>query len=113
MNRFIYLISFATLLILSSCSGSGELAERETPSFDDYLTYSEQITPQYLRSHLEIFASDSLMGRNTGTEGETMAARYLINEYQRIGISPKGVNGTYLQPFIMNAEQTDSLVYDL
>ncbi len=113
MNRFIYLISFATLLILSSCAGSGELAERETPSFDDYLTYSEQITPQYLRSHLEIFASDSLMGRNTGTEGETMAARYLINEYQQMGIAPMGDNGSYLQPFILNAEQTDSLVYNV
>ena len=113
MTRLFYLISFLILLAFAGCAGSSELSERETPPFDDYLPYSNQITPEYLRSHLEIFASDSLMGRNTGTEGETMAARYLINEYQRIGISPKGVNGTYLQPFIMNAEQTDSLVYDL
>ena len=113
MNRFIYLISIATLLILSSCAGSGELAERETPSFDNYLPYSSQITPEYLRSHLEIFASDSLMGRNTGTEGETMAARYLINQYQELGITPMGENGSYLQPFILNAEQTDSLVYSM
>ena len=113
MNRFVYLVGFTILLILSACAGSGELAERETPPFEDYLPYSDQITPQYLRSHLEIFASDSLMGRNTGTEGETMAARYLINEYQELGISSKGVDGSYLQPFMINAEQTDSLVYDL
>ena len=113
MTRFFTLVSFATLLIIAGCAGSGELAERETPAFEDYLPYSEQITPEYLRSHLEIFASDSLMGRNTGTEGETMAARYLINEYERIGIEPKGVEGSYLQPFILNAEQTDSLVYDV
>jgi len=113
MTRFFYLISFATLLLLTGCAGSSELAERETPSFNDYIPYSNLITPDYLRSHLEIFASDSLMGRNTGTEGETMAAQYLINQYRELGITPKGVNGTYLQPFIMNAEQTDSLVYNV
>lgn len=113
MTRFIYLPVVAALLLLTGCAGSGELAERETPALEDYLTYSNQITPEYLRSHLEIFASDSLMGRNTGTEGETMAARYLINEYEQLGISPMGVDGSYLQPFILNAEQTDSLVYNV
>jgi len=113
MTRFLYVISFITILIISGCTGSGELAEQQTPVFDDYLPYSEQITPEYLRSHLEIFASDSLMGRNTGTEGETMAARYLINHYQELGISPMGTDGSYLQPFILNAEQTDSLVYNV
>lgn len=113
MIRYIKLISFLILLTIAGCAGSSELSERETPSFGDYLPYSNQITPEYLRSHLEIFASDSLMGRNTGTEGETMAARYLINEYERIGIESKGVEGSYLQPFILNAEQTDSLVYDV
>lgn len=113
MTRFLYFSIFAAILFLNGCAGSGELAERETPPFDEYLPFSNQITPDYLRSHLEIFSHDSLMGRNTGTEGETKAARYLINQYQELGISPKGVNGGYLQPFILNAERTDSLVYNL
>lgn len=113
MTRFFYLISFAAILVLSGCAGTSELAERQTPAFNDYLPYSEQITPDYLRSHLEIFASDSLMGRNTGTEGEEMAARYLIDHYQELGIPSMGPDGSYLQPFIMNAEQTDSLVYNV
>jgi len=113
MIRFVSLTIFAALLFLAGCAGTGELADHETPSFNDYMPYSDQITPDYLRSHLEIFSSDSLMGRNTGTEGEILAARYLINKYQEMGISPMGVNGSYLQPFIMNAERTDSLVYDV
>lgn len=113
MTRFLYLISFAAILILSGCAGTSEIAERQTPAFDDYLPYSEKITPEYLRSHLEIFASDSMMGRNTGTEGEKMAARYLIDHYRELGIPSMGPDGSYLQPFIMNAEQTDSLVYNV
>ena len=113
MTRFLSLTSFAALLFLAGCAGSGELAERETPSFNDYMPYSDQITPDYLRSHLEIFASDSLMGRNTGTDGEEMAAQYLIDRYRELGIAPKGVDGSYLQPFILNAERTDSLVYNV
>lgn len=112
MTRFLYLLSFTAILLLTGCAGSGELAERNTPSFDEYMPYSNQITPDYLRSHLEIFASDSLMGRNTGTEGETMAAQYLISHYKEMGIEPMGTDG-YLQPFILNAEQTDSLVYNV
>lgn len=112
MTRLLSLLSIAAILVVTGCAGSGGLAERETPSFDDYIPYSDQITPDYLRSHLEIFASDSLMGRNTGTEGETMAAQYLISHYQDMGIDPKGTDG-YLQPFILNAERTDSLVYDV
>lgn len=113
MTRLLSLISFAAILVVTGCAGSGELTEHETSSFDDYMPFSDQITPEYLRSHLEIFASDSLMGRNTGTEGETMAAQYLISHYQKMGIQPMGTDGSYRQPFIMNAEQTDSLVYDV
>ncbi|WP_340103989.1 M28 family peptidase [Rhodohalobacter sp. 8-1] len=112
MTRFLSLLSTAAILIVTGCAGSGELADRETPSFDNYMPYSEQITPDYLRSHLEIFASDSLMGRNTGTEGETMAAQYLISHYREMGIEPMGTDG-YLQPFVLNAEQTDSLVFNM
>ena len=113
MTRTLSAISVIIILILSGCAGSGELAERETPAFDDYMSYSNSITPEYLRSHLEIFASDSLMGRNTGTDGEEMAANYIISQYQQMGITPKGTNGSYLQPFMLNAERTDSLVYNV
>lgn len=113
MTRFLYVITAFTLLLMAGCAGTEELTERESRPLEDFTSYSSQITPEALRSHLEVFAHDSLMGRNTGTEGEDKAARYLINKYEELGISPKGVDDSYLQPFILNAEKTDSLVYNL
>lgn len=113
MTRFSFIIPALVLFLLAGCAGTGELTERESRPLEDFTPYSSQIMPEYLRSHLEIFSHDSLMGRNTGTEGEEKATRYLISRYEKLGISPKGVDGSYLQPFILNAEKTDSLVYDL
>ncbi len=102
-------LSIALLLsaFLFSCQSTEQLQENRN---QDLLSYSEIITPELLRNHLEIVAHDSLEGREAGTEGERKAARYLINQYERLEVSPKGTNG-YLQPFILNAERVDSLVY--
>lgn len=113
MTRFSSLPLLALLLLLAGCATSGELSEPESAAFEDFEPFTSLITPDYLRSHLEIFAHDSLMGRDTGTEGEEKAARYIINQYERIGISPGAEDSTYLQPFLMNAERTDSLVYSI
>ncbi len=55
----------------------------------------EQITED-----VAILASDSLMGREVGTEGEKMAADYISNQFEQIGLSPKGTDGFY-QPFFI------------
>jgi len=107
-------ITFIILSVfLQSCAPLTELTEREPAQFEELMPYSELITPDYLRSHLEVIAHDSLQGRDTGTEGERAAARYIIEQYERLGIATKGTNGTYLQPFMLNAERTDSLVYEV
>lgn len=51
-----------------------------------------------LQKHIQILASDSLEGRRTGTEGEQKAMRYLIQQYQEMGIAPGGDDG-YVQSF--------------
>lgn len=73
--------------------------------------YSESITADFLKEHLSVLAHDSLKGRDTGTPGLQKAADYLANFYETIGVQPKGVNGSYFQPFELNASVTDSLVY--
>lgn len=100
---------FPLALILISCSGT-ETLQQKSGQTDQLLNYSELISPEFLRTHLEVVAHDSLMGRDTGTIGEQMAANYLINHYEEWGVRPKGTDG-YLQPFMLNAERTDSLVY--
>lgn len=43
-----------------------------------------------IRSDISILASDSLQGREVGTEGEKMAASYIVEQFKKAGLSPKG-----------------------
>lgn len=45
------------------------------------LEYSKTITPEDLKTHLYIIASDEFEGRNTGESGQKMAAEYLKDFY--------------------------------
>lgn len=58
---------------------------------------SAPITARDLSTRLYIFADDSMMGRQFGTEGNLKGAQYLANELARLGIQPGGVGGTYFQ----------------
>ena len=55
------------------------------------------ITAQDLRTRLYIFADDSMMGRQFGTEGNLKGTQYIADELARLGIQPGGVGGTYFQ----------------
>lgn len=54
-----------------------------------------------LQSHVGYLASDALEGRRTGTAGADAAMDYLVKQYERMGIAPKGTSG-YLQKFEIN-----------
>ncbi len=52
---------------------------------------------------IAILASDSLKGREAGTNNERMAADYIAKRMQAIGLMPKGDHeGSYLSEFRMN-----------
>jgi len=55
------------------------------------------ITAQDLSTRLYIFADDSMMGRQFGTEGNLRGTRYIANELARLGIQPGGADGSYFQ----------------
>jgi hypothetical protein len=62
----------------------------------DEVKYINSITPNELKNHLTIVASDMMEGRDTGTEGQKRAGRYLIEQYQKEGIPfPKGATSYY------------------
>jgi hypothetical protein len=58
---------------------------------------SPAITAGDLRTRLYIFADDSMMGRQFGTEGNLKGTQYIANELARVGVQPGGVGGTYFQ----------------
>jgi hypothetical protein len=52
-----------------------------------------------LKEDIAFLASDSLVGRETGTPQELLAADYLQKRMENIGLLPKGNAGTYYQTF--------------
>ncbi|MEO5647813.1 MAG: M28 family peptidase [Chitinophagaceae bacterium] len=71
-------------------------------AFAQKLKKNEKVILANLRTHVTFLADDKLEGRRTGTSGEKLAYEYLISEYEKSGLGPKGENGTYLQKFNVN-----------
>ena len=52
------------------------------------IKFSKTIIVEDLEKHLNILASDSLEGRETGKAGQKMAADYIMNHFINLGIPP-------------------------
>jgi hypothetical protein len=50
-----------------------------------------------IRAHVEFLADDLLEGREAGTRGYDLAARYVTAELKALGLEPAGDAGSYLQ----------------
>jgi Zn-dependent M28 family amino/carboxypeptidase len=57
-------------------------------------------------AHVKFLADDSLEGRDTGSEGLRKAQAYAVEQLQKAGLEPAGVNGFY-QPVRFNQFQVD------
>ncbi|WP_336066852.1 M28 family peptidase [Mesoflavibacter sp. CH_XMU1404-2] len=75
--KFIKLLVF--LLVFVAC-------KKETP---------KQVT---IKDDVMFLSNDSLEGRQTGSEGEQKAAKYIAQRFEDLGLQPKGTNG-YFQEF--------------
>lgn len=79
------------------------------------LRYATTITVEELREHLTILASDAYLGRDTGKEGQKMAAAYLKNEFVKAGIppvpalDPTMISEGYYQPYDLIEEKAGSI----
>lgn len=68
-----------------------------------------EITADDLMTRLYIFADDSLMGRDAGTEGSYKATEYLASEAKRMGLQPAGDSGTYFQTLPLRIKKVDRM----
>jgi len=57
------------------------------------------VSEKKVHSHVAYLASDKLQGRCTGTPAELKAAKYIAKQFQKIGLTPKGNDGSYLHKF--------------
>jgi len=77
----------------------GLFAQEDTFSNDTLkLNYASSITVNDLQTYINVLASDSLEGRETGKSGQKMAADYIANFFKEIGIPPYKHN-SYFQNF--------------
>ena len=83
MNKYHFL--FALVLV-----GTGAIGQK--------LNKEDKLLLARLQQHIHYLADDQLEGRRTGTKGEKMAAHYISDEFQKIGLSPRG-SQQYEQPF--------------
>lgn len=61
--------------------------------------YAETITPQDLKKHLSILASDEYEGRETARKGQKMAAKYIEEHFTSLGLKPMGTEDGFQQSF--------------
>ena len=70
----------------------------------DNLKYANTININDLYYHINILASDSLEGRETGKPGQKMAAAYIAKHFKEIGIPPYK-RKTYFQKFKVKSKR--------
>lgn len=51
------------------------------------------------RAHVDFLASDLLEGRATPSRGLDVAGAYIVSQFERCGLEPGGVEGSWFQPF--------------
>jgi hypothetical protein len=64
--------------------------------------YAKKITGADIKPFLEVLASDSLEGRETGEPGQKKAAAFIADHFQSLGLKPIS-HGTYLQHISLTA----------
>jgi len=69
---------------------------------------TDAITPSDLQLRLKTFASDSMMGREAGTQGAFKATAYIAAELERLGLTPMGENGTFFQNIPLGVQGRDA-----
>ncbi|SFS11436.1 M28 family metallopeptidase [Sphingomonas jatrophae] len=57
-----------------------------------------RFTPDAFRAHVAFLADDLLEGRDIGSRGHEIAARYVAQRFAALGLKPAGVEGGWLQP---------------
>jgi len=87
---------FSVLLLLLNCGlAIGEEADLLSASLDS-------ITTDELKRHVNFLASDTLEGREAGTQGGYAAAAYIVQTLRQAGIRPASSDGDFYQTFAPN-----------
>ncbi len=79
---------------LAAALGFGLAADAEDDALKQALA---RVSAPAVRAHVEFLADDLLEGRETGTRGYDLAARYVATQLALVGLAPAGEGGTFFQ----------------
>ncbi|MEO8633926.1 MAG: M20/M25/M40 family metallo-hydrolase [Gemmatimonadales bacterium] len=65
------------------------------------------ITAGDVSRRIHIIADDSMLGRDTPSPGLEMTAKYVADEFRRVGLRPMGENGTWFQRYTISRRRID------
>lgn len=103
---------FIALLALSISCSAQKTGTKKSASPAKISTYLNSISTESLRTNLTYIASDEMEGRETGSEGQKKAGKFMIDFYQKHSIAfPKGAKD-YYQPVpaaFLNAKRNENL----
>jgi Zn-dependent M28 family amino/carboxypeptidase len=85
------------LLALAAALPAPLAAQGAVPTPSAATRVARALDGRVLRAHLEFLADDALEGRAPGTRGGKTAAAYIATQFERLGLDPAGVDGTYFQ----------------
>jgi hypothetical protein len=87
------------LLLLPILLIAGWLAfgQAVSPIPPDARTAMQELRKEPFRAHTAFLADDLLEGRGTGKRGHEIAALYVAEQFEAVGLKPAGQNGTFYQ----------------
>jgi Peptidase family M28 len=119
MNVMKKLLIFALILLnvgeIPMLSGRGNCLNAQ----NDPTPFANTITTEELRAHLAVLTADSLEGRETGTEGNLKAAKYIANQFEKwglpkvVGDATKNEDKSYFQRMVYTNEGWNTISMQL
>lgn len=82
-------LRYATALLLAATASVSFAQTARDPA-------ASAIKPETVKAHVTFLADDLLQGRDTGTAGYDIAARYVATQFEMLGLKP-AVNGDWYQ----------------
>lgn len=108
-TKFAALALLATLFIQCAPAKHNATSLGHTIDVNNYIN---AISQESLKTNLTVIASDEMEGRDTGSPGQKKAGRYLIEQYQKAGISYPTSASDYYQHIpaaYLNAKYNENL----
>lgn len=91
----LFCLRLLSVLFLLPAGFSGFLLGQTPPC-----SFSDSAILVRMHRDIRILASDSFLGREAGTPGDSLATLYILDRFRETGLEPKGTDsGSFLQPF--------------